>query len=115
MQKIYSPSQGDIIWVCLTGYGHELLGEHPAVVINRKISLIRIVPITSKFKDNLEYCQFRLPNYLNTKGVALIDQIQTFDWQARHENSILRFKNERLKTQDISLLVALIQKSLLVN
>jgi mRNA interferase MazF len=84
--KRYIPEQGDIVWLDLgPKRGHEQGGLRPAVVVSRKqynapSGLALFCPITSSVKNY----PFEVPiKARKTTGVALVDQVKSFDWQDR--------------------------------
>ena len=82
----YIPERGDIVWLDFTPQtGHEQAGRRPAVVItpqnyNQRSGLLVCVPVTNQVKGY----PFEVKLSGNqTTGVALADQIKSFDWRAR--------------------------------
>ena len=83
----YTPQKGDIVWIDFNPQlGSEQAGKRPALVLspsiyNAKTGLCLVVPITTQIKDY----PFEMP--IKTKsvnGVALCDQIKSFDYKARN-------------------------------
>jgi mRNA interferase MazF len=86
MSTTYVPERGDIVWLDFTPQtGHEQAGRRPAVVLspltyNQRAGLMICVPITNQVKGYP--FEVQLTGYTTT-GVALADQIKSFDWRAR--------------------------------
>jgi mRNA interferase MazF len=82
--------KGAIVWLDLTPTkGHEQSGKRPAVVLspqqyNEKVGLMLVCPITSKKKGY----PFEVEVKGRIKGVVLVDQIRSVDWQERHAQYI---------------------------
>ena len=74
--------------------GHEQAGSRPGLVIsplsyNAKTNLAMVCPITSKSKNY----SFEAPIISNDiKGVALLDQISSIDWERRNIKYVSRIK-----------------------
>lgn len=85
--ELYIPKQGDIIWINFTPQlGREQAGRRPALVIspfkyNRRVGLALVCPITTKVKGYP--FEVTIPEGLAVSGVALADQVKSFDWQER--------------------------------
>jgi len=100
----YTPEQGDIVWLTLNPQkGHEQSGRRPAVVLspsayNSKVGLAIFCPITSKEKSYP--FEVRLPEKSSVRGVILVDQVKSFDWQSRNAEYICTISSSLLK--DIS-------------
>ena len=83
----YVPDVDDIVWITFTPQsGHEQAGRRPALVLsprkyNEKTKLALLCPITSKIKDYP--FEVALPPAIAVKGVVLVDQVKSLDWQAR--------------------------------
>ncbi len=79
------PDAGDIIWIDFDPQvGHEQAGHRPALVLspaayNGLTSLLLCVPMTTRAKGY----RFEVPIVGNRGGVALSDQVKSFDWRAR--------------------------------
>lgn len=83
MSKVWVPEAGEIIWIGFDPQkGHEQAGHRPALVLspsfyNRQTGLLLCVPMTTKAKG------YRFEVTIGDKGVALADQVKSFDWRAR--------------------------------
>ena len=83
----YTPQQGDIIKVNLNPrLGHEQQGFRPVLVLSNNIvskftNVVIVAPISTT-ERRLPLYQ-KLPPAMNTKGVILLDQIVTIDYNAR--------------------------------
>ena len=79
------PEAGDIIWIDFDPQvGHEQAGHRPALVLspaayNGPTGLLVCVPMTTREKGY----RFEVPIAGKPAGVALSDQIKSFDWRAR--------------------------------
>lgn len=79
------PDAGDIIWLNFDPQaGHEQAGHRPAVVLssaayNGLTGLLLCVSMTSRTKGY----RFEVPIAGNRGGLALADQVKSFDWRAR--------------------------------
>ena len=79
------PEAGDIIWIEFDPQaGHEQAGHRPALVLspaayNGLTGLLLCVPMTTRGKGY----RFEVPIAGKRGGVALSDQIKSFDWRAR--------------------------------
>jgi mRNA interferase MazF len=79
------PDAGDIIWLNFDPQvGHEQAGHRPAVVLsparyNRLTGMLVCVPMTTRVKGYT----FEVRIAGNRGGVALADQVKSFDWRAR--------------------------------
>lgn len=79
------PEAGDIIWIDFDPQvGHEQAGHRPALVLspssyNRLAGLLLCVPMTTRAKGY----RFEVPITGKRGGVALADQVKSFDWRAR--------------------------------
>jgi len=77
------PDAGEIIWIGFDPQaGHEQAGQRPALVLspasyNGQTGLLLCVPMTTKAKG------YRFEVAIGTSGVALADQVKSFDWRAR--------------------------------
>ena len=84
----YAPERGDVVWVDFTPQaGHEMAGRHPAVVLTPRAyaiatGLTLVVPLTTKAKGG----SFEVPmiGARKAKGVALANELQTIDYEARN-------------------------------
>jgi mRNA interferase MazF len=79
------PEAGDIIWIQFNPQaGHEQAGHRPALVLspaayNRLTGLLLCVPMTTKAKG------LRFEVAIGSgDGIALSDQVKSFDWRARN-------------------------------
>jgi mRNA interferase MazF len=81
--RSWVPESGDIIWIDFNPQtGHEQAGHRPALVLspaayNGATSLLLCVPMTTKAKG------YRFEVRLGDSGVALADQVKSFDWRMR--------------------------------
>lgn len=79
------PDAGDIIWIEFDPQaGHEQAGHRPALVLspaayNGLTGLLLCVPMTTREKGY----RFEVPIAGKRGGIALSDQIKSFDWRAR--------------------------------
>lgn len=79
------PEAGDIIWINFDPQrGHEQAGHGPALVLspaayNGVTGLLLCVPLTTKAKGY----RFEVPIAGRLGGVALADQVKSFDWRGR--------------------------------
>ncbi len=79
------PKAGDIIWIDFNPQvGHEQAGHRPALVLspaayNGLTGLLLCVPLTTRQKG----FRFEVPIAGKPGGVALSDQLKSFDWRAR--------------------------------
>lgn len=79
------PDAGDIIWIQFDPQvGHEQAGHRPALVLspaayNGRTGLLLCVPMTTRAKGY----RFEVPIEGQRGGVALSDQVKSFDWRAR--------------------------------
>ncbi len=79
------PKAGDIIWIDFDPQvGHEQAGHRPALVLspadyNGPTGLLLCVPLTTRSKGY----RFEVPIAGRPGGVALSDQLKSFDWRAR--------------------------------
>ena len=82
----YVPDRGHIVWITLSdGSGHEQAGRRPALVISPRIynarsGMVLLCPITSQAK---EYPFEVAVGAGRVRGVALVDQLRSIDWQVR--------------------------------
>lgn len=85
MSSGWVPDAGDIIWIMFDPQaGHEQAGHRPAVVLspasyNGPAGLLLCVPMTTREKGY----RFEVPIAGKRGGVALADQVKSFDWRAR--------------------------------
>ena len=83
------PDAGEIIWIEFDPQaGHEQAGHRPALVIspaayNGLTGLLLCVPMTTRQKGY----RFEVPIAGKRGGVALSDQLKSFDWRARRASS----------------------------
>lgn len=79
------PDAGDIIWLSFDPQaGHEQAGHRPALVLspasyNGLTGLLLCVPMTTRVKGY----RFEVAIAGKRGGVALADQVKSFDWRAR--------------------------------
>jgi mRNA interferase MazF len=79
------PEAGDVIWISFDPQrGHEQAGHRPALVLspssyNGLTGLLLCVPLTTNPKGY----RFEVPISGKRAGVALADQVKSFDWRAR--------------------------------
>ena len=80
------PHAGDIIWIEFDPQaGHEQAAHRPALVLspaayNGLTDLLLCVPMTTREKGY----RFEVAIAGKPGGVALSDQVKSFDWRARH-------------------------------
>lgn len=85
MKTGWVPAPGEIIWIGFDPQaGHEQAGHRPALVLspaayNRITGLLLCVPLTTRVKGY----RFEVPIAAGRDGVALADQVKSFDWRAR--------------------------------
>lgn len=83
----YSPQQYDVVWIDFDPQlGREQASRRPAFVLsagryNAATRLCLLCPITSQVKGYP--FEVAIPEGGRTSGVALSDQIKSFDWSAR--------------------------------
>lgn len=83
--RSWAPDAGDIIWIEFDPQaGHEQAGHRPALVLspaayNQPTGLVVCVPLTTRAKGY----RFEVPIAGKRGGVALADQLKSFDWRAR--------------------------------
>ena len=82
----YVPNRGDVVWLHFDPQaGHEQAGHRLALVLspgkyNKVTSLMLCCPLTTVIKGY----PFEVPTTVGDKpGVALADQVKSFDWRAR--------------------------------
>ncbi len=86
VKAAWAPEAGDLIWISFDPQsGHEQAGHRPALVLsptayNRMTGLLLCVPLATKPKGY----RFEVPIAGKSGGVALADQVKSFDWRARH-------------------------------
>ena len=79
------PDAGDIIWLNFDPQaGHEQAGHRPALVLspaayNGRTGWLLCVPMMTRAKGY----RFEVPIAGRRGGVALADQVKSFDWRAR--------------------------------
>jgi mRNA interferase MazF len=94
--KGYAPDRGDIVWLEFDPQlGHEQKGKRPALVLspiayNEKVGLALFCPITSHSKGYPFEVKI---SDKNIRGVALSDQIKSFDWKSRKAKFAAKAKN----------------------
>lgn len=92
------PDAGDIVWTEFDPQvGHEQAGHRPAVVLspasyNGLTGMLLCVPMTTRTKGY----RFEVPIAGMRGGVALADQIKTFDWRARRASKKARASEAEL-------------------
>lgn len=83
-----APDRGDLVWLNFNPQAdHEQAGHRPAVILsprayNARSGLALAVPVTSRSKGRP--FEVLLPDGLAVRGVVLVDQIRSVDWEARH-------------------------------
>ena len=83
--KGWVPDAGDIIWLNFDPRaGHEQAGHRPAIVLSSAIyngvtGMLLCVPMTTRVKGY----SFEVRIAGDRGGVALADQVKSFDWRAR--------------------------------
>ena len=83
--KGWAPDTGDVVWLNFDPQaGHEQAGHRPALVLspasyNRLTGLMLCVPMTTQAKGY----RFEVAITGKRGGVALADQVKSFDWRAR--------------------------------
>jgi mRNA interferase MazF len=93
------PEAGDLIWINFDPQsGHEQAGHRPALVLspssyNGLTGLLLCVPLTTKGKGY----RFEVPIAGKRAGVALADQVKSFDWRARQARKQGRATAEELE------------------
>ena len=112
-KPIYTPSQGDIIWLVLDPrVGHEQSGRRPVLVLSARLftertGLAVVCPITSKVKG-LPY--EILLSLAKTKGAVLPIHVRSVDITARKasfiETASTRVLNQTIKSVEAILRVA---------
>ena len=100
VKKNYIPERGDIVWLNFDPQsGHEQKGKRPAIVLspkeyNKKVGLGLFCPITSKIKN---YPFEVTISIKKINGVALSDQIKSFDWKTREIEFIAKATSEKIE------------------
>jgi len=85
MARGWTPDAGDIVWLNFTPHaGREQAGHRPALVLspagyNDRTGLMICCPLTTRIKSY----PFEVPLKGDRPGVALSDQVKSFDWRAR--------------------------------
>ncbi len=85
MPSAYVPDSGDIVWINFDPQaGHEQARHRPAVVLssasyNDRAGLLICCPIAARIKGY----PFEVKLSGRPAGVALADQVKSFDWRAR--------------------------------
>jgi mRNA interferase MazF len=83
----YVPDRGDVVRISFDPrVGHEQGGIRPALVVsskayNARAGLALFCPITRRVKDYP--FEVKIPEGAPVTGVILVDQLKSFDWQAR--------------------------------
>lgn len=85
VSRKWVPDAGDIVWLNFDPQaGHEQAGYRPALVLspasyNGLTGLLLCVPMTTRMKG------YRFEVFIDGTrgGVALADQVKSFDWRAR--------------------------------
>ncbi len=94
MVRVTAPERGDIILLSFEPQrGREQTDKRPALVLsphsyNTKTGLAVLCPITSQAKGYP--FEIGLPSFLKTKGVILVDQVKSLDWQTREARILER-------------------------
>lgn len=93
MSEEYVLKQGDIVLISPSpvAEGHEQAKSRPWLVISshpyhEKIGLMLAVPLTTAVKGYP--FEVHITGTRQVTGVALADQVQCFDWRARHARRI---------------------------
>jgi mRNA interferase MazF len=97
--KKYAPDKGDIVWLSFDPQlGHEQKGKRPALVLsplayNKKTGMALFCPITSHSKGY----PFEV-KIIGEKicGVALSDQVKSFDWKSRKAKFAAKAKDSEV-------------------
>jgi mRNA interferase MazF len=95
----WAPDAGDIIWIGFDPQaGHEQAGHRLALVLspafyNRLTGLLLCVPMTTRSRGY----RFEVPIAGKRGGVALADQVKSFDWRARKASRKGRATEEELE------------------
>jgi mRNA interferase MazF len=98
VKNAWVPEAGDIIWIDVDPQrGHEQAGHRPALVLspgayNGVTGLLLCVPLTTKVKGY----RFEVPIAGRLGGVALADQVKSFDWRARRATKKEKASQEEL-------------------
>ncbi|HEX8444023.1 MAG TPA: endoribonuclease MazF [Allosphingosinicella sp.] len=99
MTKRWVPEAGDIIWIEFDPQaGHEQAGHRPALVLspaeyNGLTGLLLCVPMTTRTKGY----KFEVAVAGKRGGVALADQVKSFDWGARRASKKGRASDAELE------------------
>jgi mRNA interferase MazF len=112
MVKPYIPNQGDIVMLnCSPQRGKEQAGTRPALVMSRKIyhersGLMLCCPLTSQEKGYP--FEVKIPVGAKVHGVILVDQVRSFDFEARGISFVERLPTGTVEEvfQKIQLLVS---------
>ena len=97
----YIPEQGDIVYIKFSGtIGHEQFGNRPALVISNKVfndfmKMAIVCPFTNNNK-NYPY-HFPISDKYKTKGVVMLEQLKTIDYNAREIRFIERIDDNDIK------------------
>ena len=81
----WTPEAGDLIWISFDPQaGHDQAGQRPALVLspsfyNGMTGLLLCVPLTTRVKGY----RFEVRIAGNPGGVALADQVKSYDWRVR--------------------------------
>jgi mRNA interferase MazF len=81
------PSRGDLVWLDFDPQlGHEQAGRRPALVLsgrryNAATGMLIACPVTTQIKGYP--LEVPLPDGLQTRGVALANQVRSLDWTQR--------------------------------
>jgi mRNA interferase MazF len=82
------PQRGDLLILDFDPQaGHEQMKRRPALVLsaaafNAAFGLAFVAPVTSQPKGHA--FEVQLPRGSRVKGVVMVHQTKSFDWQARH-------------------------------
>lgn len=99
MSPEWVPEAGDIIWIEFDPQaGHEQAGHRPAVVLspasyNGQTGMLLCVPMTTRTKGY----RFEVAIAGKRGGVALADQVKSFDWRARRASKKARASEAELE------------------
>ena len=97
--KKYVPNKGDIVWLKFDPQlGHEQKGIRPALVLsplsyNEKTGLALFCPITSQKKGYPFEVKISGKKIV---GVALSDQVKSFDWKSRKAKFVEKAKDSEM-------------------
>ena len=95
-----APDRGDVVWLDFDPQtGREQAGTRPAIVLtpreyNKRSGLAVFVPVTSQVKGYP--FEVPLPPGFKVAGVALADQVKSFDWGRRRARFAARLPDDIL-------------------